>query len=350
MRTLVWKIVRFILFRLDAERAHHLTLRAIRTAWALGPVGKRVLIEISGTKTDLFRPNATVWQLPFQSRVGLAAGFDKNAEILAALPSLGFGFAEIGTVTPLSQPGNPRPRLFRDPTKEIVFNRMGFNGLGAEAVAAHLREAKAHLPPLFRVGVNIGKNKDTPLDQAEQDYVKATRPFEALADYLVINVSSPNTPGLRRLQTIEALEPLIKGVRSVISGWKSTPPLLLKLSPEIFADGNSENDELGDFLMAVERFGIDGWVLTNTVFGTWKGPSTVLEGGLSGSLLTVQAALSLKKVRLHSRLPVISVGGILRPEDARERILAGADLVQIYSGWIFRGPEFPNLISEKLRK
>lgn len=332
MRDLFWRFVKAILFRLDAEQAHRLTVALIRLGSRMGGIPLRIVSGAPNPRTateNLVR----LWDLEFRSRVGLAAGFDKDAEMVEGLPSLGFGFAEIGTVTPRPQPGNDQPRLFRAPTKQSLFNRMGFNGLGAEIVRAHLTEALPKLPPGFRIGVNIGKNKDTSNEDAASDYLRAAAAFEGLADYLVINVSSPNTPGLRALQSAEALKPIIEGVNGRITGWKRRPPLLLKLAPEI------RGEDLRLVLDATVKWGIDGFVLTNTLGGTW--PSNGLPGGWSGAVLTEGSRSSLQEARSFTRKPIISVGGILSEDEAAQRLRLGADLIQLYSGWIYRGPSFP---------
>jgi dihydroorotate dehydrogenase len=307
----------------------------------------RALKLVSGSSSQYYPESALpkVFGMTFRSRVGLAAGFDKDAEIVTALPSLGFGFAEIGTVTPRPQPGNERPRLFRDPVRASVFNRMGFNGAGAEVVSRRLAGVKeqGHLPPHFRVGVNLGKNKDTSLECAASDYAKAASHFKDLADYMVVNVSSPNTPGLRSLQTIEALRPIIAAVHEIISRWSRKPPLLLKIAPEL------QGESLAQLITELESSKdapIDGWILTNTLGGEHRGQV----GGWSGGVLTEQSRKSLIDARAVSRLPIISVGGILTAEEAMERLRLGADLVQIYSGWIYGGPSFPALLSEKIAR
>lgn len=343
IRNGLWRILRWFLFRLDAETAHLLTLRLIS---GLGRLGPAPLCWISGETRWAPSAPPVVLGLPFRSRVGLAAGFDKNAEVLSALPWLGFGFAEIGTVTPRPQPGNPRPRLFRDPPRQVIFNRMGFNSLGAAAVSADVGRARAGLPDHFRVGLNIGKNKETPPEQSAKDYADAARPFAGLVDYVVINVSSPNTPGLRALQTPEALQPIVGAVQQVIGAWKTVPPLLLKLAPEL------SGEDLKRILQAGESWGIRGWVLTNTLVGEWRvrasaGGLPALSGGLSGSPLTRIARERLIEARASTRLPIISVGGILSPEEAAARIAAGADLVQLYTGWVFGGPGFARAIRSK---
>jgi dihydroorotate dehydrogenase len=337
----IWKCLRFVLFRVDAEKAHRFTMSLIRAILHLGYLKKIPLRLMMGGSVVKTRPH-TILGMTFLTRVGLAAGFDKDAEILAALPEMGFGFAEIGTVTPRPQPGNDLPRLFRDPSRDSLFNRMGFNGLGSTIVSTRLAQIKPTLPLDFRVGVNIGKNKDTPLESASDDYLKAIIPFRDLADYVVINVSSPNTPGLRSLQSEQALQPIIQKVGEEISGWTKKVPLLLKIAPELTGDA------LSGIVRASEGWGIEGWVLTNTLAGQIETRSGTLSGGWSGGAVTERARLSLQEVRGLTRLPIISVGGILSVEEARLRLQLGADLVQIYSGWIFRGPKFPKLLSESL--
>jgi dihydroorotate dehydrogenase len=343
----LWNFIKAILFKFDAEFAHRLTVVLIRMGIRFGNWPLKV---VSGTLWERSSPSALVAEeiqvlgLSFQSRVGLAAGFDKNAEVLLGLPALGFGFAEIGTVTPRPQGGNPRPRLFRQPSEQSIFNRMGFNGLGAYIVAERLKQSREKLPQDFRVGVNLGKNKDTPIENAADDYIQAAQAFEGLADYLVINVSSPNTPGLRSLQTVDALKPIVCGVASKIQSWKKCPPLLLKLAPEI------SGHELTELIQSVEPWGIDGWVLTNTLEGAFLINGQEQKGGWSGKPLTVPSQMSLKAVRQVTRKPIISVGGIMSPEEAQARIRAGADLIQIYTGWIYQGPTFPLLLDRSLRR
>ena len=366
MRHRLWGCFKWLLFRFDAEAVHRFSVAMLKLAQRLGGWPLRLL---SGAQAPDRRPRITaaasattggaspaqvgtsaggdrVWGMEFASRLGLAAGFDKDAEILAGLPDLGFGFAEIGTVTPRPQPGNDRPRLFREPERGAIFNRMGFNGLGAALVSERLAAIRPGLPPTFRVGVNIGKNKDTPNEEAAQDYLAAARAFEDLADYLVINVSSPNTPGLRALQTAEALRPIVAAVSQLIGTWKARPPLLLKLAPEV------RGDDLRAVLEQGEGWGINGWVLTNTLGGEIEVGGTsdprALPGGWSGGPLTEKSRQSLIEARALTKLPIISVGGILTPEEAVRRLELGADLVQIYTGWVFGGPGFPAKVARAL--
>jgi dihydroorotate dehydrogenase len=349
VRKLFWRLMKWFLFRFDAEKVHRLSVALIR----LGIHCRGLpLLLISGAEgrgeaslSNEVEP-ILVWGMHFNSRLGLAAGFDKDAEILSGLPELGFGFAEIGTVTPRPQPGNVGPRLFRELGQNAIFNRMGFNGLGATLVSERVAEARPGLPAGFRIGINLGKNKDTPNGEAAHDYVRAATAFEGLADYLVINVSSPNTPGLRALQTVEALRPIVDGVNHLITGWKSRPPLLLKLAPEV------RGEELREIIEAGDTWGINGWVLTNTLAGSLDLTGTLtpesVSGGWSGGPLTLKSRESLMEARKLTRLPIISVGGVLTPEEAMLRVRLGADLVQIYTGWIFGGPGFPAQVARGL--
>ncbi len=343
---MLWSLLRWFLFKLDAETAHRATVALIKLGIRLGNLPLRIA---SGARSRALPAAAPrVFGIEFASRLGLAAGFDKDAEILAGLPALGFGFAEIGTVTPRPQPGNDRPRLFREVSERAVFNRMGFNGLGATIVSERLAELRPALPSRFRVGVNIGKNKDTPAESAHRDYRTAAAAFEGLCDYLVINVSSPNTPGLRALQAISSLKPIATEVLDCVSGWKTPVPVLLKLAPEIF-DASQEVAARPDQLMpAAEEWGIQGWVLTNTRAGSIRVGDSELPGGWSGAPLSLLAREALKSARAITRLPIISVGGIMDGAEAVERIRLGADLVQIYSGWIYGGPSLPSRISSRI--
>jgi dihydroorotate dehydrogenase len=331
---MIWNFLRRLFFRIDAEAIHLSIVRLLSLMHRISPALVRMLagIRVPGALLESERSyRIQVLGMEFLNPVGLAAGFDKNAELVEVLPDLGFGFVEIGTVTPRPQPGNERPRLFRDAATQQIFNRMGFNSLGAEVVASRLKVALPKLPKNFRVGVNLGKNKDTPLEKAHEDYAEAARHFEGLADYLVLNISSPNTPGLRSLQTLESVGRLTRAVREVVAKWQKAPPILLKLAPEI------EPVELQDFFQNQTELGIDGWILTNTLGGERNGQV----GGWSGSCLTDLSRERLMVGRSLSRSPIISVGGVMDAEEGRRRRRNGADLVQIYSGWVFAGPRLP---------
>lgn len=318
----MWFLIRFLVFLLPAEFTHSLSFLFIRV---LGPL----LPSAHGKE---------------KSKLGLAAGFDKNADILVYLPKFGFGFAEIGTVTPKPQGGNDRPRLFRDPKKRAIFNRMGFNNLGAGIISERVREAKRKLPTDFQVGVNLGKNKSTPDELAFQDYVSVARAFIDCADYFVINVSSPNTPGLRNLQKPEFLVPIVRSVQTMIQSGPRAIPLYVKLAPEL------DQTALTEVVSALEREKIAGFVLTNTLSGLYIYRGKEFSGGYSGSPLNSAALLQLKTVRSMTTLPIISVGGIMNADDARTRLDAGATRLQIYTGWIYGGPFFVRKLVRSLER
>ena len=321
-----------VLTRVDPERAHHLGFRALRAA---GPVlGRR---RTPGTPV-------TAMGLTFPNALGLAAGFDKDAVGIDALGALGFGHVEVGTVTGEPQPGNERPRLFRLTADRAVVNRMGFNNDGAEAVAARLaargrRSARDGGPVL---GVNIGKSKVVPEADAVRDYEKSARLLAPHADYLVVNVSSPNTPGLRDLQAVEKLEPILRAVRAVAGA----VPLLVKIAPDL-----ADADVLGVADLATD-LGLDGIVATNTTISraglssTPEQVATVGAGGLSGRPLTARSleVLQLLRERVGQRLALVSVGGITTVDDARARLDAGADLLQGYTAFVYEGPGWPRRI------
>jgi dihydroorotate dehydrogenase len=333
------------LARIDPERAHHLGFRALRTA---GPITSR------GPLTRLGDP-VEVLGLRLPSVLGLAAGFDKNGVGIDALAALGFGHVEIGTVTGEAQPGNPKPRLFRLPADRAIINRMGFNNDGAEVVARRLAARAARLgdrkPSRQKsqpvVGVNIGKTKLVPEADAIADYTKSARLLAPWADYLVVNVSSPNTPGLRDLQAVEKLEPLLSAVRRAADAVTShRVPLLVKIAPDL-----SDDDVLAVADLA-RSLGLDGIIATNTTISRdglrtpERRVGAIGAGGLSGPPLSERslAVLRLLRERGGADLALISVGGITTPGDAAERLAAGADLIQAYTAFIYEGPLWPRTI------
>jgi dihydroorotate dehydrogenase len=327
-----------VLTRTDPERAHHAAFAAIRAA---APVTTRLPQRSGGPVTAM--------GLEFAHPLGLAAGFDKNAVGIDALGGLGFGHVEIGTVTGEPQPGNPPKRLFRLPADRAVINRMGFNNDGADVVAARLRARGRRPGPVL--GINIGKTKVVPEDEAVADYEKSTRLLAPYADYLVVNVSSPNTPGLRDLQAVEKLEPLLVAVRAEADrATQDGVPLLVKIAPDL-----SDDDVLAVADLAV-ALGLDGIIATNTTISR-DGLATDADvvaaigaGGLSGRPLTARAndVMRALRARVGDDLTLIGVGGITTPDDARERLAAGATLLQAYTAFIYEGPWWPRTIVSAL--
>jgi dihydroorotate dehydrogenase len=322
-----------VLTRTDPEKAHHTAFRAIRA-------GR----PVTGLRRTPGSP-VSAMGLTFPNVLGLAAGFDKNAVGIDALAALGFGHVEIGTVTGEAQPGNPKPRLFRLPDDRAVVNRMGFNNDGAVVVAARLaargrRSVESSGGPIL--GVNIGKSKVVPEDEAVRDYEKSARLLAPYADYLVVNVSSPNTPGLRNLQAVEKLEPILTSVQAIADG----VPLLVKIAPDL-----SDDDVLAvaDLALAI---GLDGIIATNTTIsraGLHTSDAKVEDvgaGGLSGRPLTERSldVLRLLRGRVGPDLTLIGVGGITTVADARARLDAGATLLQGYTAFIYEGPLWPRRI------
>ncbi|MFP1678738.1 quinone-dependent dihydroorotate dehydrogenase [Alloalcanivorax sp. C16-2] len=322
---MLYRLARPLLFSLSAEQAHDLTLDLLRRG-----AGKL----LPGTVPD--RP-ASVMGLDLPNPVGLAAGLDKNGDCIDGLATLGFGFLEVGTVTPRAQPGNPKPRLFRLPEARAIINRMGFNNHGVDALVANVRASRYQ----GVLGINIGKNKDTPVENAVDDYLICQEKVHALASYLVVNVSSPNTPGLRSLQHGDALDALLGTLREAQTRLDQQNgkrvPLVIKIAPD-----NNEQ-ELGAMAEAFIRHGIDGVCVGNTTLerpGVERLQHGGEQGGLSGAPLKPIADRALATMRraLDGRLPIIGVGGIQSGADAVEKRRLGADLVQVYSGLIYQGP------------
>ncbi|HET6624955.1 MAG TPA: quinone-dependent dihydroorotate dehydrogenase [Nocardioidaceae bacterium] len=358
-----------VLTRTDAETAHRAGFAALRAA---EPLLRRVDPTATGWVPGTWRRKATregagpvvrALGRDFPGPLGLAAGFDKNAVGIDALAALGFAFVEVGTVTGEPQPGNPRPRLFRLPADRAVVNRMGFNNDGAEVVARRLARRRARLgaggsTPRRRgaarpviVGVNIGKTKVVPEGHAVSDYEKSTRLLAPYADYLVVNVSSPNTPGLRDLQAVDKLRPLLEAVRRKADAvTEHRVPLLVKIAPDL-----SDTDVLAVADLA-NGLGLDGIVATNTTTsrdGLRSGEGAVAEvgaGGLSGAPLRERSleVLRLLRGRVGADMVLVSVGGILTAADAQERLDAGATLVQAYTGFVYEGAFWPARIQREL--
>jgi dihydroorotate dehydrogenase len=358
---------RSLLFRLDPEVAHQLTLTALRIAGSVAPARWTMQLVFASPSKPV-----SAFGLTFKNPVGLAAGYDKDGIAVRGLAALGFGHIEIGTVTPLPQAGNPKPRLFRLVEDEAMVERMGFPSRGsafvqrrlnpgagnwiAEMLGAGRQSQAAQAAKSLRrtagsiIGVNIGKNKNTPNEQAVFDYLELLQNFAAHADYLTINVSSPDTPGLRDLQAAKALEPLLIQLhaqrRLEQERIKRRLPLLVKLGPDL---DERQLDEAVDVIVGAH---MDGVVVTNTTLrreGLTSADHTE-EGGLSGAPLRERSEAALKTVvrRVAGAIPIVSVGGILNPEDAKRRLDMGAALIQIYTGLVYRGPGLVRVIVRSL--
>ena len=326
--------IRPLLFYLPPEAAHRWTMAALRV-FSILPFGPAVVKFFSG-KVPHSEP-LVVSGLAFPNPVGLAAGLDKDAEAVAALGALGFGFVEIGTLTPKPQPGNPQPRLFRLPKDRGLINRMGFNNHGVVAAAQRLKNRPAGLV----VGGNIGKNKDTPNELAAQDYVLSLRALHPVVDFFTVNISSPNTPGLRALQSLEPLRELMREVLEERDRHQPRRPVWVKLAPDL------TNEELVDTAQLIVSAGADGIIATNTTLsrsGLGTDPVKVEQmgaGGLSGAPLRQRSTDVIRVLRgaVGPDFPLIAVGGVLSGQDAREKKEAGATLVQVYTGLIYEGPQ-----------
>jgi dihydroorotate dehydrogenase len=329
---------------MDPEKAHERAFAAIRAA---GPVTRRAIRVPPAPRR--------VMGIEFPHAFGLAAGFDKNARAVPGLLGLGFGHVEVGTVTARPQPGNPRPRLFRLVDDRAVVNRMGFNNDGAAVVASRLhRLRQTSVGRDAVIGVNIGRTKAVPPEEAVADYVESARLLTPFASYLVVNVSSPNTPGLRDLQAVDELRPLLVAVKRVSDapGLGERVPLVVKIAPDL---ADADVDAVADLVI---ELGLDGISATNTTTdrpptlrsdpGTIEAAGT---GGLSGPVLRERAleVLSRLRVRTRGEVALIGVGGVTRPDDVRERLAAGADLVQGYTGFIYGGPAWPARMARAAR-
>lgn len=329
---------RRVLFSLDPETAHQLTLNALRLTGDFPPFNW-ILKQLYGTRSKPVQ----AFGLTFKNPVGLAAGYDKDALAINGLSALGFGHVEVGTVTPKPQPGNPKPRVFRLMEDEAVINRMGFPGRGMEYVSRRLlRSSRKDI--IF--GVNLGKNKDTPLEEAASDYIELMRLFAPLADYLTINISSPNTVGLRRLQGREMLESLLGQIHREREISNLEFPILVKIAPDL------NEEELEDAIGVILDQDMDGIIATNTTLARdgLRSKYQGEPGGLSGSPLRGRSEAVLSQVvkLVDGKIPIVSAGGIMRPEDAKKRLTLGASLVQVYTGLIYRGPKLVKEIVESL--
>jgi dihydroorotate dehydrogenase len=332
-----YPLLRPLLFRLDAETAHTVTLKLLNAAYISG-LSKLVYPPVSDNPVN-------VMGLSFKNPVGLAAGLDKNGDYIDALATLGFGFIEIGTVTPRPQPGNPKPRLFRLPEHQAIINRLGFNNLGIDHLLAKVKQSDYK----GVLGINIGKNFDTPMEHAVDDYLIGLRKAYPAASYITINISSPNTQNLRQLQQGDESRKLISALKeeqlNLQQGHGKYVPLALKIAPDL------TTEDITRIAKLLLEFEIDGVIATNTTISRdmiANHPLAHETGGLSGSPVKAKSTAVVKglSTELQGKIPIIAVGGILCADDAQEKFAAGASLVQIYSGLIYQGPELIREINE----
>lgn len=345
-----YRLLRSLLFQLDPEAAHDVTIRGLTAAQRLPGAGA-IMHLVRGGKVPALP--VKVMGLEFANPVGLAAGLDKNAECIGALAQFGFGWLEVGTVTPRPQPGNPRPRLFRLPEHAAIINRMGFNNVGLALFLNNLASCDAPCP----VGVNIGKNRDTPIERANDDYLDALRTVYPHADYVTVNISSPNTTGLRDLQQGEHLDSLVTALKReqglLAEQHGNYVPIALKIAPDL------DDGQIAAIADIVRTRRLDAVIATNTTLarvGVESHPHAQEAGGLSGRPLRGLSTIVIGKLFQHLKgeVPIIGVGGIETADDAWEKLLAGANAVQIYSALIFRGPgvvrEIVNGLAERVAR
>ncbi len=339
------RLIRPLLFLLDAERVHHLVFTFIKLNGRF-PGFKFLLHSLFSYKSP--KLNRQILGLRFENPVGLAAGFDKDAKLIDELACFGFGFIEIGTLTPQPQPGNEKPRLFRLPHDQALINRMGFNNEGVLLAVERLKKRKSTII----IGGNIGKNKNTPNDKALDDYAYCVEALHPYVDYFVVNVSSPNTPGLRELQEKEPLRKLLAYVKALNLSKPNPRPVLLKIAPDLTVE------QLDDVIAVLKETKTDGVIATNTTISR-EGLETekselekIGNGGLSGKPLADRSNEMIRYLRkqLGKDYPIIGVGGIMSVEDAVEKLKAGADLIQIYTGFVYEGPGFVKEINKQIAK
>jgi dihydroorotate dehydrogenase len=326
--------VRPLLFSLDPETAHRFTIEFLHTASNFDPVLRLLRFSRPPAKSK------TLFGLTFPNPIGLAAGLDKNGVAIPAWAALGFGFIEIGTVTAKAQPGNPKPRIFRLPRQQALINRLGFNNDGADAVAERLRRLRSSGRwPEVPVGINIGKSRLTPLEHATDDYLYSFRLLRDCADYIALNVSSPNTPGLRELQEPRKLSELLHAIGR--EPGEAPKPVLVKISPDL------SSSELEAVLTVCAENAVAGIIATNTTVDHSSIPPALdKEGGLSGAPLRAKSTMLVREIVGKSAIPVIASGGIFDAESAQEKFRAGAQLIQLYSGFVYRGPRLLREIME----
>ncbi|WP_282936695.1 quinone-dependent dihydroorotate dehydrogenase [Paenibacillus sp. RC67] len=341
------KIAKPVMFRMDPEKAHHLTIDGLHTVGKL-PGGKALLKGMYGVP-EYAELATTLWGIRFSNPIGLAAGLDKNAKAVHGFSNIGFGFMEVGTVTPKPQAGNELPRLFRLPEDVALINRMGFNNVGIETMAEHLRQTGKRSIP---VAVNIGKNKATPNEQAEDDYRLCIRGLYPYGDFFVVNISSPNTPDLRNLQHGDDLSRLLAAVRDEMHQQHQKhggpeKPVLVKIAPDL------EQEEITYMVGTIMNSGVSGIIASNTTISraglTHKNKGET--GGLSGKPLTERSTKLIHTIyaATEGKLPIIGSGGIFTAEDAYAKICAGASLVEVYTALIYEGPGLIRQLNEGLR-
>jgi dihydroorotate dehydrogenase len=340
----MYPLIKFFLFQLDAEKAHHLTVSILKTLYKSFVFKWIFSIFKTRLKTE---DSVQLMGINFPSRLGLAAGFDKNADFYSEMLGLGFGFVEIGTVTPKPQEGNPKPRLFRLPQDHALINRMGFNNRGISIVQENLQKKTKNQV----VGGNIGKNKITPNENAIEDYVYAFNGLYEYVDYLVVNVSSPNTPGLRDLQSVQFMDQLLKTLVEERKQYSEVKPILLKVAPDL------NSNDFSALCTCVAQSNIEGMIISNTTIDRSALKTQINEveaigaGGLSGAPLTDLSTSLVKTARqiLGKEKIIIGSGGIMNAQDAIDKINAGADLIQIYTGFVYGGPGLINEITQAIR-
>ncbi|HTI57909.1 quinone-dependent dihydroorotate dehydrogenase [Mucilaginibacter sp.] len=343
----MYQLIKPLLFRFDPENIHYFVTRNLKrfNRFPGGSKVSRLIWDIQDTRLE-----KEVFGLKFKNPVGLAAGFDKNAEVIGEMADLGFGFIEVGTVTPLPQPGNIKPRMFRLPADKALINRMGFNNMGADVVAERIAAYRRNAKPLQKgliIGGNIGKNKVTPNEEAVNDYIKCFDRLFDVVDYFVVNVSSPNTPGLRALQEKEPLMNILNTLQQRNSKNGISRPILLKIAPDL------THEQLDDIVDIVIQTKIAGLIATNTTVvreGLRSAKYTEEQGGLSGKPLTEHSTEVIRYLSQRSKgaFPIIGVGGIHSAQDAMDKLKAGASLVQLYTGFIYEGPGLISRINKKI--
>jgi dihydroorotate dehydrogenase len=341
----MYSLVKKFLFRYDPEDVHYKVLRWLTKAYNTGLGKKYLTSNYSYNHPSLEK---TVFGIHFKNPVGLAAGFDKDAKYIEQLSCLGFGFIEIGTLTPKPQDGNEKPRLFRLPADGAIVNRMGFNNEGVDAAVERLK----HRDSKVIIGGNIGKNKNTPNEEAVNDYIYCFQKLFNYVDYFVVNVSSPNTPGLRDLQEKEPLHHLLLTLQNINLQYPNPKPILIKIAPDL------TNEQVDDVIDIVQQVKLAGIVATNTTIsreGLLSDPSEVHDmgmGGLSGKPVRKRSTEIIKYIsqKTNGTIPIIAVGGIFNAHDAQEKIDAGASLVQVYTGFIYSGPGIAKNICKSMAK